>query len=144
MKEIDKLLYKFKKITNAKTDKELCEILDIRYSTLDTWKNNNKIPEKRLFEITEKIKSNYNNDEDLNSSINNFQESKNKIRNGSLINNSTNFNTLNENNCLIPEGIIIELNSLFERLKDKDEDFIKNITYKIEDFISEIKKETRD
>ena len=46
MKEIDFILNKLRFITNSRTDKELCEILDINYSTLDTWKNNNKIPEK--------------------------------------------------------------------------------------------------
>lgn len=82
--------------------------------------------------------------------INNFQNSNNKVNgNGALIDNSNNkSNTFNndkkEENTNIPQSITIELSSLFERLKDKDEDFIKNITYKIEDFISDIKKETRD
>lgn len=44
---------------------------------------------------------------------------------------------------LIPNSILIELNSLFERFKYKDEDFIKNITYEIEDYINEIKRKTR-
>lgn len=50
----------------------------------------------------------------------------------------------NEINNLIPESILIELNSLYERIKNKDEDFIKNITYEIEDYINEIKRKTRD
>lgn len=44
---------------------------------------------------------------------------------------------------LIPNSILIELNSLFERFKYKDEDFIKNIIYEIEDYINEIKRKTR-
>ena len=60
MKEIDFILNKLRFITNSRTDKELCEILDINYSTLDTWKNNNKIPEKRLFKIYQKLSINAN------------------------------------------------------------------------------------
>ena len=55
MKNIDFLLNKLRFITNTKTDKELCEILDINYSTLDTWKSNDKIPKKRLLEISQKL-----------------------------------------------------------------------------------------
>lgn len=44
---------------------------------------------------------------------------------------------------LIPNSILIELNSLFERFKYEDDDFIKNITYEIEDYINEIKRKTR-
>lgn len=50
----------------------------------------------------------------------------------------------NEENSLIPDSILIELNSLFERIKNKDEKFIKEITYKIEDYINEIKRQTRN
>lgn len=85
-----------------------------------------------------------------NTDINNFQNSNNKVSGfGALIDNSNNkSNTSNndrkEENINIPQSIVIELSSLFERLKDKDEKFVKNITYKIEDFISDLKKETRD
>ncbi|XQC05830.1 helix-turn-helix domain-containing protein [Arcobacter cryaerophilus gv. pseudocryaerophilus] len=55
MKNIDFLLNKLRYVTNTKTDKELCKLLDISYSTLDTWKNNDKIPQKRLYEISQKV-----------------------------------------------------------------------------------------
>lgn len=55
MKEIDFLLIKLKQITESKNDKELCEKLKINYSTLDTWKNKDRIPEKRLVEFANKL-----------------------------------------------------------------------------------------
>lgn len=81
-----------------------------------------------------------------NPNINNFQNSNNKVNGfGALIDNSINkSNNKKEENTNIPQSITIELSSLFERLENKDEKFVKNITYKIEDFISDIKKETRD
>lgn len=60
MKKIDKLLVKLKQITDTKNDKELCEKLDINYSTLDTWKNKDKIPEKRKMQIANKLDISFN------------------------------------------------------------------------------------
>lgn len=71
MKNIDFLLNKLRYVTNTKTDKELCKLLDISYSTLDTWKNNDKIPQKRLYEISQKVNISFN---DLISERNNFLE----------------------------------------------------------------------
>lgn len=55
LKKIDFLLIKLKQFTESKNDKELCLKLNINYSTLDTWKNNDKIPEKRLIEFANKL-----------------------------------------------------------------------------------------
>ncbi|MFY9073145.1 helix-turn-helix domain-containing protein [Aliarcobacter butzleri] len=63
MKNIDFILNKLRHLTNSKTDKELCEVLDINYSTLDTWKNNDNIPRKRLLEFSQKLNTSF---EDLN------------------------------------------------------------------------------
>ena len=63
MKNIDFILNKLRHLTNSKTDKELCEVLDINYSTLDTWKNNDNIPRKRLLEFSQKLNISF---EDLN------------------------------------------------------------------------------
>ena len=52
MKKITPILNRLKQITNSKTDKELTQKLGISYSTLDTWKNRDKIPEKRLLEFS--------------------------------------------------------------------------------------------
>ncbi len=78
MKDIDFLLIKLKKLTNSKNDKELCLKLNINYSTLDTWKNKDKIPDKRLIEFAAKL--NVNIEEVLDNkqfgNINNMQHSK--------------------------------------------------------------------
>ena len=143
--------YYFDKILdfyNVSTIKELSLAIDTGASTISNWKQRNSLTalKKRCREL-----GIYNEIfGDLNSNINNFKNSNNKVSgNGALIDNSNNkSNTFNsdkkEENTNIPQSITIELSSLFERLKDKDEEFIKNITYKIEDFISDIKKETRD
>jgi len=52
MKKITPILNRLKQVLNVKTDKELTEKLGISYSTLDTWKNRDKIPEKRLLEFS--------------------------------------------------------------------------------------------
>ena len=55
MKTITPILNRLKQVLNARTDKELTEKLGISYSTLDTWKNRDKIPEKRLLEFSLKL-----------------------------------------------------------------------------------------
>ena len=52
MKKITPILNRIKQILGAKTDKEMAEKWGISYSTLDTWKNRDKIPEKRLLDFT--------------------------------------------------------------------------------------------
>ena len=140
----DKILIFYK----VKTVTDLADKLNVTRSTVSGWKNR-----QATGAILEFL---FNNDLNAlhyifssDTSINNFQNSNNKVSgNSALIDNSNNkSNTSNnrkEENINIPHSIVIELNSLFERLEDKDEKFIKNITYKIEDFISDIKKETRD
>ena len=139
----DKILIFYK----VKTVTDLADRLNVTRSTVSGWKNR-----QATGAILEFL---FNNDLNAlhyifssDTSINNFQNSTNKVSdNSALIDNSNNkSNSANkkEENTNIPQSITIELNSLFERLEDKDEKFIKNITYKIEDFISDIKKETRD
>lgn len=146
---IEILIGKLLNYYQIKTLNDLAIKLDTTQSTISGWKARNAIGAltdtvaNKAPEALEYIFSSTPN-------INNFQNSNNKVNgNGALIDNSNNkSNTFNndkkEENTNIPQSITIELSSLFERLKDKDEDFIKNITYKIEDFISDIKKETRD
>lgn len=141
---IDKILDYYSVVTYS----ELANKINTTQQTISSWKQRNSVNA-----IKKKCKELGIYNEifgDLNSNINNFKNSNNKVSgNGALIDNSNNkSNTFNsdkkEENTNIPQSITIELSSLFERLKDKDEEFIKNITYKIEDFISDIKKETRD
>lgn len=55
MRSIDCVLHVLRELTNSKTDKEMCEILEIPYGTLDRWKANDEIPAKRLMEFSEKL-----------------------------------------------------------------------------------------
>lgn len=48
-----KTLETMRELTNAKSDKDMCDKLKIPYATLDTWKNRKAIPKKRLIEILE-------------------------------------------------------------------------------------------
>ncbi|WOE69125.1 helix-turn-helix domain-containing protein [Hydrogenimonas thermophila] len=52
MRKIDPILTRIKSVLNAKNDREMCEKWGISYSTLDTWKNRDKIPEKRLLDFS--------------------------------------------------------------------------------------------
>ena len=52
MKKITPILNRMKQVLNVKTDKELTKKLEMSYSTLDTWKNRDRIPEKRLLEFS--------------------------------------------------------------------------------------------
>lgn len=144
---IEILIGKLLNYYQIKTLNELAIKLDTTQSTISGWKARNAIGA-----LTDTVA---NKDPEVleyifSSNINNFQNSNNKVSGfSSLIDNSSNkSNTSNSNkkeeNINIPQSLVIELSSLFERLKDKDEKFVKNITYKIEDFISDIKKETRD
>lgn len=88
LKKIDKLLSKIRNITNTKNDRELCKFLNINYSTLDTWKNKDRIPEKRLFEISEKISFDYeelikdlNTTMDIEPTKNSFINQLNNVKN---------------------------------------------------------------
>ena len=54
-KNIQPILDRIRHKLRVKTDKELCEAIGIKYPTLDTWKNRDKIPDKRLEEIAKKL-----------------------------------------------------------------------------------------
>lgn len=55
MREIDSILSVLRKLTKAKTDKEMCEILGVTYGALDNWKARDNIPKGRLYEFSEKL-----------------------------------------------------------------------------------------
>ena len=137
----DKILIFYK----VKTVTDLAERLNVTRSTVSGWKNRQATGAILEFLFNNDLKAlHYIFSSEAN--INNFQNSNNKVNGfGALIDNSINkSNNKKEENTNIPQSITIELSSLFERLENKDEKFVKNITYKIEDFISDIKKETRD
>lgn len=143
---IEILIGKLLNYYQIKTLNDLAIKLDTTQSTISGWRARNAIGAltdtvaNKAPEALEYIFSSEAN-------INNFQNSNNKVSGSSaLIDNSINKSNSNnkKENTNIPQSITIELSSLFERLENKDEKFVKNITYKIEDFISDIKKETRD
>ena len=80
MKNIDFILNKLRYVTNTKTDKELCEVLNINYSTLDTWKNNDNIPKKRLLEFSQKLNIPLNDLFDISKIVSKPVFTKNEIK----------------------------------------------------------------
>lgn len=143
MKKIDRLLLKFKNITKTKNDKELCEVLDINYSTLDTWKNKNKIPEKRLFDIAQKLSIDFDHLDDTNNFENSTIVVAQDLSNNSNAHHTQNINSIKKEE-VIPSSVIIEISALYERIQYKDDAFVKKITYQIEDFINDLKRKIRD
>ncbi|UYF42555.1 helix-turn-helix domain-containing protein [Aliarcobacter cryaerophilus] len=80
MKNIDFLLNKLRYVTDTKTDKELCKTLNINYSTLDTWKNNDNIPKKRLLEFSQKLNIPLNDLLDISKIVSKPVFTKNEIK----------------------------------------------------------------
>ena len=136
---IDKMLDYYSVVTYS----ELAVKINTTQQTISSWKQRNSANA-----IKKKCKELGIYNEifgDSNSNINNFQSSKNKINRGSLIGNTT-INKEPLIDSLIPESILMELNTVFKQLenKKKDIEFVDTITYKIVDFINEvIKKEIR-
>lgn len=57
MKKIDPILERLRDKVGVKTDKELCEKVEImKYATLDTWKNRDRIPPDKLRLIAKELK----------------------------------------------------------------------------------------
>ncbi|WP_172201098.1 helix-turn-helix domain-containing protein [Campylobacter sp. RM16188] len=55
MENLEAVLARARAVLGVKTDKQMCEILDIPYGTLDMWKVRKKIPKGRLLEIAAKL-----------------------------------------------------------------------------------------
>lgn len=53
MKQIDEVLTRIKSLYGAKTRIELCEKMGIGLSTYDTWRNKDRIPDRKLRQIAE-------------------------------------------------------------------------------------------
>ena len=56
---IDGTLDRLRKLAGTYNDREVCDILGIKYGTLDNWKARDSIPAKRLKEISEKFGVSY-------------------------------------------------------------------------------------
>ena len=55
MENLEAVLARMRAVLGVKTDKQMCEILDIPYGTLDMWKVRKKIPKGRFLEIAAKL-----------------------------------------------------------------------------------------
>lgn len=53
--KVKQIIEKMKMITGAKSDKELSRMWGVQYSTIDNWKQNGNIPEKRLISFCTKF-----------------------------------------------------------------------------------------
>lgn len=135
------LIYKLYSFFDVKNNLDLANKLETTAQTISNWKSRDSINaiKKKCRELG------IYNEIFEDSNINNFQGSKNKINRGTLIGNTT-INKEPLIDSLIPESILMELNTVFKQLenKKKDIEFVDTITYKIVDFINEvIKKEIR-
>ncbi|MGP1581046.1 MAG: helix-turn-helix domain-containing protein [Wolinella sp.] len=55
MKESEKILARMRLLAGVKTDKELAELFDINYRTLDNWRTRGGIPKKRIEAISKRL-----------------------------------------------------------------------------------------
>lgn len=55
MENLEAILARMRAVLGVKTDKQMCEILEIPYNTITTWKDRGKIPKGRFFEIATKL-----------------------------------------------------------------------------------------
>jgi len=55
VENLEAVLARVRAVLGVKTDKQMCEILEIQYGTLDNWKYRKKIPRGRLLEIATKL-----------------------------------------------------------------------------------------
>ena len=55
MENLEAVLARMRAALGVKTDKQMCEILEIPYNTVTTWKDRGKIPKGRFFEIAAKL-----------------------------------------------------------------------------------------
>ncbi|MDD2640278.1 MAG: helix-turn-helix domain-containing protein [Arcobacteraceae bacterium] len=137
MNEIEEILEKLYSYYNVSTITELAKKINMSQPAVTNWQRRNAVSaiKKKCREL-----GIYNEIFGDLSSINITQGNNGRAGGRDYIENSKEGNR----NSLIPESILIELNSLFERIKNKDDRFIKSIVYKIEDYIDEVKKELRE
>lgn len=126
MENLEAILARMRAVLGVKTDKQMCEILEIQYGTLDNWKNRKKIPRGRLLEIAAKLNV---TPEYLESGIN-ISGGNNQIGNSNIQNNGSNEKDRgeiwNEFVRLFDEyGSNAMLRKFIERLEEEKEKFAK-------------------
>jgi len=55
VENLEAVLARVRAVLGVKTDKQMCEILEIPYNTITTWKDRGKIPNGRFLEIAAKL-----------------------------------------------------------------------------------------
>lgn len=87
MENLEAVLARMRAVLGVKTDKQMCEILDIPYGTLDMWKVRKKIPKGRFLEIatklnvtTEYLESGVNISNNTNSVVVNGSNNGNQVK----------------------------------------------------------------
>lgn len=91
MENLEAVLARMRAVLGVKTDKQMCEILEIQYGTLDNWKNRKKIPRGRLLEIATKLNVSLEYLESgVNISNNTIHGGNNQIGNSNTQNNGVN------------------------------------------------------
>lgn len=91
MENLEAVLARMRAVLGVKTDKQMCEILDIPYGTLDMWKVRKKIPKGRFLEIATKLNVSLEYLESgVNISNNTIHGGNNQIGNSNTQNNGVN------------------------------------------------------
>ena len=136
MNEIEFYIEKLLNYFNVTTISDLAEVMEIKQSSISSWKIRNSISaiRKKCREL--------GIHKEIFGELNDFSNSNYNLNNhSSLIDNSTN-KYISTQITNIPDNLMFELNSLFSRITD--ENLKKEISYKIEDFIIDIKKQIRE
>lgn len=131
----EELIYVLYKYFNVDNNIDLAKEMNVTKQTISNWKTRDSVSaiKKKCYElgIYDSIFSNTD-----------FSNSTNTVsNNSSIIDNSTNKSTSSYVSN-IPENLIIELNSLFSKIKDETQ--IKKVSYQIEDYIIDLKRKMRD
>ena len=126
MENLEAILARMRAVLGVKTDKQMCEILEIQYGTLDNWKNRKKIPRGRLLEIATKLNV---TPEYLESGIN-ISGGNNQIGNSNIQNNGSNEKERGEIwsefvKLFDEYGSNAMLKKFIERLEEEKEKFTK-------------------
>ena len=128
MENLEAVLARARAALGVKTDKQMCEILEIPYNTVTTWKDRGKIPKGKFLEIATKLNV---TPEYLESGIN-ISGGNNQIGNSNTQNNGLNEIDRGEIWAefvkLFDEyGSNAMLRKFIERLEEEKEKFTKGV-----------------
>ena len=127
MENLEAILARMRAVLGVKTDKQMCEILEIPYNTITTWKDRDKIPKGRFLEIAAKLNV---TPEYLESGIN-ISGGNNQIGNSNIQNNGSNEKDRGEIwsefvRLFDEYGSNAMLRKFIERLEEEKEKFAKD------------------